>query len=494
MKRLLALLMAMLMVLSLAACATSSENTDDEKEESQKNEITDKNDQTTPGMLNFGNGTMTVTASGAYLDMLKQTMGLSFDSLEIVFDEDQAQASLIGKYNGKTLNESIYFGDNAFVVNSPNLLGGAYGVDLGTFDKDWKGSIFNPENGSEFAVSEEAIASFEQIMDMMESITNGDAASAIPGVDMDKYANAIVSLTETLMTELAKIYTVETKTEGEFAVSSVTITEDQVSQVLNVLADTLEKNKDIKEMVEAIIAYTAPEQAEADVYATIITSLRTFATQFDETFAEAQLKLTVTFKTTEDGLKNVFGMNVYVMAPDKTDGNIGFTVTSDLKNNDTEYSHKVALTFNVDGQFETMLNTPDVLEEDMRDGVLEDEESAFATLLPLLLQEGMSIETKCNKTKGDFTANVDFAGQKVAYEGALKIGETTYEFVFKKLTVGDLFDTSEFISNITFKFDTAAKKELSKPAFTNVLTMTEGNMVDFVGKMEGIFGTGEDEK
>ncbi|MBE6673137.1 MAG: hypothetical protein E7599_06425, partial [Ruminococcaceae bacterium] len=248
MKKLLALLMAIAMLVSIVACGGGSK---------EKDNVVDTNNPILNATANLLNklasegGTITLSVEGDAMDMLEQQFGLSFESLVFATDTKQVQATLNGKIGNTKLSESIYYGNQNLVVNAPSILGGAYGINLGSFDKDFANSIFNPESNSDFAIDEETMAQIEEVITSLKQVMSGEATESIPGLDTEAMAATITKVAETLMAEIEKIYPTETTEKDGYTTQTITITDDKISEVFEVVAKLLE-DKEVKGLLETI--------------------------------------------------------------------------------------------------------------------------------------------------------------------------------------------------------------------------------------------------
>lgn len=464
MKKLLALLMAVAMLVSIVACGGS------EKEEDvldTKNPILNATANLFNKFANEG-GTISLSAEGEALDMLEDEFGIAFESLEFKTDTEKVLATLNGKLGDTDLSESIYYGGKDVVVNSPAILGGAYGINLGTLEEDFEDSVFGPDG--DYALPEETMDQFEEVFGMLEGIMNGEAGEMIPGLNVEELSATIGELSTKLINEINSLYPSEVTEKDGYTITTITVTSEKFDELFDVIAELLEE-KDVQDMFDSINdAVSEFAAAGADIpFDELPDLVRHYGEMLTDATDEYGIEATCVayIKVSDDGLDTEISMTCEVSAEEyDLEGSIEYVVTEKIVDSKDLFEHTMTAELDVSGLFEEGLgdNAAEIL------GVME---------------EGMLLETKWDKKKGDITMVEEMGGEEmISLEGNLELSNTEMTFVFEKAVFAGMLDTSEYIDSVTLKITAGKPSGLEAPNYVNVLAMSKGDLVDFVDMIE----------
>ena len=142
-----------------------------------------------------------------------------------------------GKIGETVLSESIYYGGKNVVVNSPAILGGAYGINLGTLEQDFDNSAFAPNSGNTFALPEETVAQMKEVLGMLEGIMSGESTEQIPGLNIEQMTATISNFSKKLIDEINKLYPAVVTEENGYTITTITVTSDKFGDLFNAIAD-----------------------------------------------------------------------------------------------------------------------------------------------------------------------------------------------------------------------------------------------------------------
>ena len=466
MKKLLALLMAVAMLVSIVACGESKK---------EENVLDTKNPilSATANLLNkFANegGTITLSAKGEAMDMLSDEAGVTIDSLEFKTDTEQVQATLNGKIGETVLSESIYYGGKNVVVNSPAILGGAYGINLGTLEQDFDNSAFAPNSGNTFALPEETVAQMKEMLGMLEGIMSGESTEQIPGLNIEQMTATISNFSKKLIDEINKLYPAVVTEENGYTITTITVTSDKFGDLFNAIADLLEE-EEMKEMLSSVvdaISEYAGEELPVDVNA-LASMVRSYGLMFTGSVAQYGISATsvATIKVRDDGMYTEMKMSCEVNAPTYgLEGSFEYSIIEEMTDSADQFEHNMTIGMNIGGLFE------------------EELDDTAATVLSSL-EEGIKAKTVWNKKTGDITITEELGGQQIiSLEGNLKLSNTEMTFVYEKIEMAGMVDSSEYIDNVTLEIKAGKPKGLKAPSYVNVLTMSSGDILDLMETIE----------
>lgn len=465
MKKTLALVMALLMVLSLVACGGGE----------QKDVIDTKNPilRATANLFdklaNEG-GTITLSAEGEVIDVLEENMGITFESLELKTDTKQVLATLNGKLGKTKLSESVYYGNEKVVVNSPAILGGAYGIELGNLTKDLENSIFAPDSGSDYEIGEEVMEQFEEILGKMDGILNGKTEEMIPGLNMEKMTAVITKVSNMIVEKLEELYPTEVTEKDGYTISTVTVTSDKFADLFDVIGDIL-KDKEVQDMIESVIdameEYTGTVPFDVDDLADMVD-------QYSDMFSDAmdqygiEASSTVTAKVSKDGMHTEVTLSCEVSAEEYgLEGSFEYAVEEKMEDSKDKFEHLMTVSMDIDGLFEEQVgNTP-------------------AAAVLATLKEGLEMKTEWDKKKGDITITEEMGGEEIlCVEGNLELSNKAMTFVLESVDLAGMVDTSDYFDSITIKITAGKPKGLSAPKFKNVLGMSEKDIEKLMEEVE----------
>ena len=74
--------------------------------------------------------------------------------------------------------------------------------------------------------------------------------------------------------------------------------------------------------------------------------------------------------------------------------------------------------------------------------------------------------------------------QIISLEGNLKLSNTEMTFVYEKIEMAGMVDSSEYIDNVTLEIKAGKPKGLKAPSYVNVLTMSSGDILDLMETIE----------
>ena len=466
MKKLLALLMAVAMLVSIVACGESKK---------EENVLDTKNPilGATANLLNkFAKegGTITLSAKGEAMDMLSDEAGITIDSLEFKTDTEQVQATLNGKIGETALSESIYYGGKNVVVNSPAILGGAYGINLGTLEQDFDNSAFAPNSGNTFALPEETVAQMKEVLGMLEGIMSGESTEQIPGLNIEQMTATISNFSKKLIDEINKLYPAVVTEENGYTITTITVTSDKFGDLFNAIADLLEE-EEMKEMLSSVvdaISEYAGEELPVDANA-LASMIRSYGMMFTGSVAQYGISATsvATIKVRDDGMYTEMKMSCEVDAPTYgLEGSFEYSIIEEMTDSADQFEHNMTIGMNIGGLFE------------------EGMDDTAATVLSSL-EEGIKAKTVWNKKTGDITVTEELGGQQIiSLEGNLKLSNTEMTFVYEKIEMAGMVDSSEYIDNVTLEIKAGKPKDLKAPSYVNVLTMSSGDILDLVETIE----------
>lgn len=488
MKKLIALLMAIAMLASMVACG------DDEKQE----DVLDTNNPILNASANLFSkladegGTITLSAEGEIIDLLEENLDFTFENLEFAMAPSQVQATLNGKLGKTELSESIYYGNQNVVVNSPNLLGGAYGIDLGTLTEDFEDSVFHPDSDSDYCIDEDALDELEEAIEMLEEMMNGEAGEMIPGINIEEMSATITAVIETFVEELKEIYPVESSTDDDgFSVESITVTSDKLDEVFDLLADTLE-SKDVQDMLESIND-TMDEYAGQEIPFDMLPDLlREASDELMRELDDAEISCTASVKTSKDGMETIISM-IMDIEFEGEEGSIGFILTDKVSDDSDEFVHTMSLNYVFGGVIEDLFESGDLFGSNSEygedygsyDSYYVTKANNVSDILTSLLESGIEIKTEWDKKKGDINVSVDLGNQEMfALEGNLQLSNNEMTFEFEDIEIAGTSVTKGMIDNVTLKITAGKPKGLSTPKFTNILGVDEDDIEDLIDDLE----------
>ncbi len=465
MKKLIALLLAVMLVISLAACGGKDDNkVEDISDNAIVNAFANLSKQITEN-----GGYFSISTEGNILSALgAESEGLSLSGLEFVIDKGQVEMGVLGTLSGNKITDTVYLSDKAIVLNAPALLGGVYGIDLTTYAKDWETSYLNPKNGSEYAIEGE----MADLINQMVGIINGstDTSAIMPGVDMEKASQTITAFFEKLMAAIEKTIPVSKKTEGKYTTESVMITLDNMDDLFNAIADAIASDKEFQANINSILTASGSEALPFDE---LIAMLRT-ATNAIDAPAGAELNVVISHRYSKDGMDNTLMFGIEIKEGEES-ATMAFGIQDLMTDSSTVFTHTINTDFQCTGYFEELL--------------ADDAEAAniFSTL------GGFEYKTNWSKKDGKLTITVSAMDQTITLNANLKFNVTKNGgleliFVFEKLDAGDLFTSTDILNApITIKMSTEKPKTLTQPEFKNMMK-DESIIEDIAAYMNEKFG------
>jgi hypothetical protein len=264
------------------------------------------------------------------------------------------------------------------------------------------------------------------------------------------------------------------------------------------LADLLE-DKDLQDAMEGINDYmTSVSQGQEFPIEKLPEMLREMGDMVIQSTKGMDISFTTSVKTSKDGFETIISMLVEIDAKGM-EGCVGFTVTDKIEDSKKEFVHTMSFGFELDGIFEDVINGKLSSSDNAVDIPMYDKESAHtavtksasldsASFLASLLESEIEIETKWDKNDGDISITLDLGKKEMfSLEGNLQLTNSEMTFIFEKIEIAGIFDSGDYIDNVTLHITAGKPKGLSAPKFTNVLDMTEQNITDLMVELKETF-------
>lgn len=473
MKKILALMLAVLMAFSVVACGGDE---DAKIEKFTGNAIVDS----------FANLTNLIAEKGGYISIsvdsdLLAMMGaetdgkMTLNGIEMIIDKEQAELGFLGTLMGKDFTDTLYVGNNSVVVNAPQMLGGAYGVNFATYADKWASSYLNPANGGEFAIDNEVV----EVLDMFAGVLNGEIPTTdmIPGMNMEGFTETVTAAAERLMAALEKVVPVVEKTEGKYKVTTITVNLDTLAKAMGVLADFLENEKELETALNEFLQNPAIADGGSIPtisFAEFAPQIRAIGTQIVTSLIGQEITFALSMKTSKDNMEKIFSVGASLNI-DGQSGALVCTISDIMK--DSASSFKQITSFNVEatGVFNELMAS-------------DDESAQMLTML-----KGMKYECTWNKKDGNLSVSSTAMGQTLTVNANMKFntldgGDMEIVFTLNNIKMGDLFNLADvFPGKITVKMSTKAPKNLKCPEFVDILS-DESAMNKIMQHMQS-FGT-----
>ncbi len=172
---------------------------------------------------------------------------LELEDYSLMFDE----LSLSAKMGEEKINitGSVFADQDRFYVKNDDILGGAYGIEMGTLADGFKKSVFAPDSGSAMALDE---ATYEIVLALLE-LTESDIPEQISEDALDFIDDYTTKARKLLFKHAEYNKNNEDVKIGDDEVSarvvSVIITPETISNFLEDFYDYLKSDKDLRDFI-----------------------------------------------------------------------------------------------------------------------------------------------------------------------------------------------------------------------------------------------------
>lgn len=193
-------------------------------------------------------GSISFKADG---DALEELMGDDF-SVEgkLYFNETAAMLDDLSiRYGSMKLTGGMYFDEDRFYVKNSEILDGAWGIQRGTLEKEWKDSVFAPNSGSEVELEEDIFNVISEVLSALDEEMDKELIK-----DMEKFTNRYGKKAWALFCEYAEFES-ETddvrinKERKNARVITITLDGDAIAAMVEEMVEYILEDDKLKDLV-----------------------------------------------------------------------------------------------------------------------------------------------------------------------------------------------------------------------------------------------------
>jgi len=196
------------------------------------------------------------------------------------------------------INGKLIFNQDKIAVNCPVLFDGSYGINFKNLEKNLPGSIFDPDEETDYSLSDEE---FEYFMNLKDTVKNDKNLERDITKMSDKYRQLLIN-TLVKYAEVAK--SAETVNAGgdkiPCNVIELSIDEESLALVMQDIIDYANEDKDLEELIRRVGANGSFEEDADEVVDSFYDTLDDIEKELEE-LEDKDINIELSFFITKSG-------------------------------------------------------------------------------------------------------------------------------------------------------------------------------------------------